>query len=65
MGYIKDYYTPSKPCYGAYQPSSLCDTCWAAELCKEETLHKDGYFDEQAERAWWLDYVTEVESIEY
>ena len=51
MGRVKDnYYSINKPCYGAYQPSQLCDHCWAAELCKEETIHLDGYYDELAEK---------------
>jgi len=60
---LKDLYWDlgNKHCYGTYQPSSLCDTCWTVEACKEETIKRDGYYDQQAERAWWLDYVEEVE----
>ena len=55
---INDYRV-SKPCFSNYQPSNLCDTCWAAELCKAEAIRLDGYYDRQEEeRSWWLDYET-------
>ena len=51
-----DYTPAGKACFGAYQPSQLCDHCWAAELCKQETIRLDGYYDKQAEgRLWWED----------
>ena len=63
MSTMKDLYWDlgNKSCFGCYQPSSLCDACWTAELCKQETIHRDGYYDQQAEKAWWLEYVKEVE----
>lgn len=58
-----DYDVAGKPCYGCYQPSTVCDDrCWAVEICKQETIKLDGYYDRQAEeKAWWEDYELETE----
>ena len=63
---VQDYYwdvIAGKPCYGGYQPSSLCDTCWTSEQCKAEAIRLDGYYDRQAEeKAWWEDYESEYQA---
>ena len=49
MSRVQDYYwdiVAGKPCFGTYQPSQLCDHCWAAEFCKLETIKLDGHYDE-------------------
>jgi len=59
MSKVKDYYwnVAGKDCLGDYWSRQECLHCWATDLCKEEAIKLDGFYDQQAEeRAWWEDY---------